>query len=213
MTDHGPGPPPPRLGAKGRQGRRGGRPRTRTRPPKPYRIGLFGYLGSGNIGNDASMESVLAYLRSAHPDAILDAMCTGPEQVALRYGLEAEPLFWYLSLRRLHRGGSAGAREVVSKIKNKTRIAAWVRRHDAVIVPGMGVLETTLPLHAFGAPYAMFVMCASGRLFGTKVALASVGANVIRQPLIRWMYHRAARLASYVSYRDADSMAAMPPIE
>jgi polysaccharide pyruvyl transferase WcaK-like protein len=33
---------------------------------------------------------------------------------------------------------------------------------------------------------------------------------VIRQPLIRWLYHRAARLAHYVSYRDAGSMAAMP---
>ena len=27
------------------------------------RVGLFGYLGSGNIGNDASMEAVLRYLR------------------------------------------------------------------------------------------------------------------------------------------------------
>lgn len=217
MTDHGPGPPPPaspsRKERRERQGRRGGRPRTRgqAQAEKPYRIGLFGYLGSGNIGNDASMESVLAYLRRAHPDAVIDAMCTGPEHVSLRYGLEAEPLFWYLSLRRPYRGATAVVLKTFSKIIDLVRIAAWVRRRDAVIVPGMGVLETTLPLHAFGAPYAMFVMSASGRLFGTKVALVSVGANVIRQPLIRWMYHRAARLAAYVSYRDAGSMAAMPP--
>jgi polysaccharide pyruvyl transferase WcaK-like protein len=157
------------------------------------------------------MESMLGYLRSAHPAAVIDAMCTGPEHVNLRYGLEAEPLFWYLGLRRPHRGLTAGVLKTFSKIIDLARIAAWVRRHDAVIVPGMGVLETTLPLRAFGAPYAMFVMCASGRLFGTKVALTSVGANVIRQPLIRWLYHRAARLATYVSYRDAGSMAAMPP--
>ena len=41
------------------------------------RVGLFGKLGSGNIGNDASMEAVLDYLGSDHPDAIVDAMCTG----------------------------------------------------------------------------------------------------------------------------------------
>ena len=38
------------------------------------RVGLFGLLGSGNIGNDASMESVLGYLSTEHPDAIVDAL-------------------------------------------------------------------------------------------------------------------------------------------
>ena len=45
------------------------------------RVGLFGLLGSGNSGNDASMETVLAYLREAHPDAVVDALCGGPERV------------------------------------------------------------------------------------------------------------------------------------
>ena len=43
------------------------------------RVGLFGLLGTGNIGNDASMEAVLRYLRAEHSDAILDTMCRGPE--------------------------------------------------------------------------------------------------------------------------------------
>ena len=34
------------------------------RSPAAPRVGLFGLLGSGNIGNDASMESILGYLRS-----------------------------------------------------------------------------------------------------------------------------------------------------
>ena len=41
------------------------------------RVGLFGLLGSGNVGNDASLEAVLAYLRADHPDAVIDAMCMG----------------------------------------------------------------------------------------------------------------------------------------
>src|SRR6185437_15817088 len=114
MSDHGPGPP---SGGPQRQGRRGGRPRrTSLRKQGPYRIGLFGYLGSGNIGNDASMESMLGYLRSAHPDAVVDAMCTGPEHVSLRYGLEAEPLFWYLGLKRPHHGVARFALKSFSKI-------------------------------------------------------------------------------------------------
>jgi polysaccharide pyruvyl transferase WcaK-like protein len=200
------------------RGRRGGRLRPagkagragKAGPARPARIGLFGYLGSGNIGNDASMESMLGYLRSAHPDAVIDAMCTGPERITRRYGLEAKPLFWYFTRKKQHRGPVAGTLKTFGKVIDVVRISAWVRRHDLVIVPGMGVLETTLPLRAFGAPYAMFVMSAAGRLYGTKVAFTSVGSNVIRQPLIRWLYRRAAGLAHYVSYRDLGSMAAMP---
>ena len=179
-------------------------------PGLPQRIGLFGYLGSGNLGNDASMESALRYLRSAHPDAIIDAMCTGPDRLRHQYGLDAIPLFWYLKHERRFPGAAAIAIKGLGKIVDIVRIATWVRSHDVVIVPGMGVLETTLPLRALGAPYAMFLLCLSGRLSKTKVALVSVGANVIKQPLIRWLYRSAAWLACYVSYRDTDSLRAMP---
>jgi len=78
-----------------------------------------------------------------------------------------------------------------------------------VIVPGMGVLEASLPLRASGVPYAMFLLCASGRLFRTRVALISVGATVISQRLTRWLFTAAARLAWYRSYRDIPSREAM----
>ena len=50
-------------------------------PPPIPAVGLFGHLGACNIGNDASMEAVLRYLRTNYPDAIIDAMCPGPERV------------------------------------------------------------------------------------------------------------------------------------
>jgi polysaccharide pyruvyl transferase WcaK-like protein len=184
-------------------------PRGRT-PGLPQRIGLFGYLGSGNIGNDASMESALSYLRSAHPDAIIDAMCTGPDRLRLAYGLDAIPLFWYLKHERRFFGAATAAIKGLGKVIDIVRIATWVRDHDVVIVPGMGVLETTLPLRALGAPFAIFLLCLSGRLSRTKVALVSVGANFIKQPLIRWQCRWAAWLACYVSYRDTGSLDAMP---
>lgn len=172
------------------------------------RIGLFGLLGSGNIGNDASMESVLGYLRAAHPDAVIDAMCSGPERLGRLYHVEAIPLSW-ASRREQQPGPGSAMIKALGKVIDTVRIALWVRRHDAVIVPGMGVLETTLPLRAFGAPYAIFVVSVSGRAFRTKVALVSVGANVVSQRVTRWLYRSAARLACYRSYRDAASRDAM----
>jgi len=176
----------------------------------PHRVGLFGLLGSGNSGNDASMETVLAYLREAHPDAVVDALCGGrPERVRARYGIDATPLYWYQRFEDRVSGAPAAVLKVLGKGMDAVRIAAWVRRHDAVIVPGAGALETTLPQHAWGFPYALLMLTASARLFGTKVALVSVGADLIARRPTRWISNATARLAAYRSYRDAYSRDAM----
>ncbi|MFH9865386.1 polysaccharide pyruvyl transferase family protein [Streptomyces lydicus] len=175
----------------------------------PVRVGVFGLLGSGNLGNDGSLEAVLGYLRAEHPEAIVDALCGGPEAVTTRFGIPATRLHWYRGEYRTASRAGAIAGKGLGKIVDAVRTAAWVRRHDVVIVPGMGVLEATLPLRPWGFPYALFLLCASGRLLHTRVALVSVGAAKIgsrpTRALVRW----SARLAAYRSYRDAPSRDAM----
>ncbi|MEU3959437.1 polysaccharide pyruvyl transferase family protein [Streptomyces buecherae] len=175
----------------------------------PVRVGLFGLLGSGNVGNDGSLEAVLGYLGAEHPGAVVDAMCGGAEDVALRYRIPATRLNWYRGEYRTASRAGAVAAKGVGKLVDAARTAGWVRRHDVVIVPGTGVLETTLPLRPWGFPYSLFLLCAAGRLLGTRVALVSVGAGQIgsrpTRALVRW----SARLAGYRSYRDAVSRDAM----
>jgi polysaccharide pyruvyl transferase WcaK-like protein len=173
------------------------------------RIGLWGLLGSGNIGNDGSLESILAYLRSTYPDAIIDAMSTGPDGLRAQYGIDAVPLLWCQKYEEHAPRIVAGLAKVLGKGIDVVRIAAWTRRHDVVIISGAGVLEASLPLHAWGLPYALLVLCASGRMFGTKVALVSVGASWINKRATRWLCTAAARLAFYRSYRDVYSREAM----
>ena len=177
------------------------------------RVGLVGLLGQGNLGNDGSLEAVLAYLSAEHSDAILDFLCSGTDQVTARYGVPATRLRWYNTETK----GAPGMTALAAKslkvplgmVIDAFRTASWVRRHDVVIVPGMGVLEAALPLRPWHTPYSMFLVCAFGRLFGTKVALVSVGANDIRQRLTRRLITTAARLAYYRSYRDTFSRDAM----
>ncbi|MGW1726796.1 polysaccharide pyruvyl transferase family protein [Streptomyces sp. NPDC002306] len=175
----------------------------------PVRVGVFGLLGSGNLGNDGSLEAVLGYLRAEHPEAAVDALCGGPEVVAARYGIPATRLHWYGGEYRTASRAGAIAAKGLGKLVDVFRTAAWVRRHDVVIVPGMGVLEATLPLRPWGFPYSLFLLCATGRLFGTRVALVGVGAAAIgdrpTRALVRW----SARLAAYRSYRDVLSRDAM----
>lgn len=175
----------------------------------PARVGVFGLLGSGNLGNDGSLEAVLGYLRAEHPDAAVDALCGGPEAVTSRYGIPATRLHWYRGEYRTASRAGAITGKGLGKLVDAVRTAAWVRRHDVVIVPGMGVLEATLPLRPWGFPYALFLLCASGRLLRTRVALVGVGAAPIGNRPTRALVRRSARLAAYRSYRDAQSRDAM----
>src|SRR6266446_3857007 len=186
--------------------------RTRAMTVAP-RVGLVGLLGQGNLGNDGSLEAVLAYLGAEHPHANLDFLCTGTDQIMARYGVPATRLRWY---NRQTQGAAnmtaLAARSLkvpLGMIIDAFRIGTWIRRHDVVMVPGMGVLETSQPLRPWHFPYSIFLVSAFGRLFGTKVALVSVGADDIRQPLARRLVTTAARLAYYRSFRDTFSRDAM----
>lgn len=169
------------------------------------RVGLFGLLGSGNLGNDGSLDSVLNFLQERHPGAIVDFMCMGPEKVRERYDVPAISLHWYYAKERSGSRAAQIALKALGKGIDAVRTARWVARHDVVIVPGMGVLEASLPLRAWGFPYSLFLLCAAGKLFRTKVALVVVGSNVIKKRFTRLMFTAAARLAHYRSYRDTFS--------
>ena len=180
----------------------------RRRSAAAPRIGLFGVIGTENIGNEGMLEAVVTWLKRDHRDAVLDFMCTGPEKVKARYGAPAIPMNWY----QKHEQASdvmAIVLRTLGKSIDAYRVASWVRKHDAVIVPGAGVLEATLPVGPWWYPYAMFLVSASGRVFGTRVALVSVGASVLSQRLTKLFITWAAKLAFYRSYRDTGSYNAM----
>lgn len=177
--------------------------RPRERAP---RIGLVGWFGSGNLGNDGTLEALLGHLRTAYPQAAVDVLTNAPDVVTERYGLPATQLHW------LHAPHPAGApqrslarravRVAHGAMRDACLMAVWVRRHDVAIVPGTGSLETTTAIRPWQLPWSLFILSASGRLLGTRVALVSVGASVVTDRLTRWLTVGAARLAHYRSFRD-----------
>lgn len=174
------------------------------------RVGLFGRLGSGNIGNDATLEAILAYLGTEQPEAAVDFMCSGATEVTRRYGYPSRPLHWLHSELRVRsrwvRAGLTAPRIALGALIDGWRTAWWVRQHDVVIIPGMGVLESTLPQRPWQLPYSLFLLSSFGRLFGTKVAFVSVGATVVRERLTGRLMAMAGRLAHYRSFRDDYSL-------
>ncbi|GAB2583324.1 polysaccharide pyruvyl transferase family protein [Kribbella endophytica] len=173
------------------------------------RIAILGLLGSGNLGNHGSLEAMLRFLRAHHPDSPITCVCSGPEEVQKRYGIPAFSITWYQPGRAGRSRLRTAAAKAFGKVADLVRTPLWVRRYDIVIVPGMGVLETTLQLRPWGWPYALFLVFLSGRLLGTRTALVSIGANAPRERSIRWMFATIARLATYRSYRDEPSRQAL----
>jgi polysaccharide pyruvyl transferase WcaK-like protein len=186
--------------------------RTGTRGGVPQ-VGLLGLFGQGNLGNDGSLEAILAYLRDRHPDAALDVRCNQPELVSGQYGIPATQLRWFRPEDHQEPGLAGKARKALGIGLglgiDAVRTTGWVRRHDVVIVPGMGVLEATLPLRPWHLPYVMYLLSTTGQAFGTRVALVSVGSNVIQQKLTRQLVVAAGRKAHYRSFRDERAKAAM----
>ena len=176
---------------------------------RPPRIGFFGLLGSGNIGNDGSLDVALTEVLARHPDAEIGFFCAGADVISARYGLPAARLNWYRREYETASGPFGLALKAVGKLIDIVRTAAWVRRFDVVIVPGMGVLAADLPVRPWGFPYSMFLLSMTGRLFRTKIAFVSVGSDAIRQSATRKLYVTAAKWAAYRSYRDRRSRDAL----
>ena len=184
-------------------------PRTRTDPTGGLRIGFFGVLGSGNIGNDGSLDGLITYLREHHPEMRFRFLAMGPERLQERYGAPATHLQWYEANAVRLRVVPAPLLKIVGRVLDPFRALRWTREIDVAIVPGMGILESTVPIRPWGFPYGLFAVCAAARISGVEVGMVCVGATGIRQRLTRLLVTRAARMAHYRSYRDRNSLRAM----
>lgn len=174
-----------------------------TGAPGP-RVGVYGYFGMGNVGNEGSLTAFLADLRLRRPDVTVRGFVAGPEQVRAEHGIEAQQLMW-------HRGDPAAparretARKLLGRLVDLPRTVRMVRRVDVLVVPGTGVLETRLMDRPWGLPYWLFVATLACRVLGRPVALVGVGAEPARHRLTRLLFTGIVRLATWVSVRDEHS--------
>lgn len=165
----------------------------------PKKIGLFGLFGSGNIGNDGSLEAMLDFLRAARPDAELLCICSDAGRVQREFHLPA-----------IRIGGQAATNPLLRPLERflpTRKLLQWlhafrgVRGLDTLIMPGTGILDD-FSERFWGSPASLFGWCLAARLRGAKVAFVCVGAGPINHSVSRWLMKSAARMAQYRSYRD-----------
>ncbi len=182
---------------------------------KPARISFYGHFGTGNLGNECTLQAVIEQIRRRWPDAQLLCFCTNPQDVRTRHNIAAFPS------EAIDRGTAdrSGSRRPRGRMARIFRIAFqriplelihWVKslravsRTDMLIVAGTGIVSDYLcgPL---GWPYDIFKLSTLAALCRVKLVFLSVGVGPIRHPLSRWFVKRSLALAHHRSYRDEAS--------
>lgn len=170
----------------------------------PRRITLFGLFGSGNFGNEGSLEAMVGFLRRERPEVELSCVCSEPDAVKQTFAIETSPIRRNGPATGLSGSINRLLLKIPGKLADFAQTVRRIRKSDVMIFPGTGILDDFGERPA-GMPYDIFKWCLAARLVGTRIAFVSIGAGPIRNRLSRLFMTSAARLAHYRSYRDLQS--------
>ena len=178
--------------------------------PKKRKIIFFGNFGTGNFGNEGTLQAIYFNLRHLMPEAEFGCICTYPQAAAAIHNITALPI----------------SRPVITAWTPKNRMARFLRSvvlgipselyrwyegysalkgTDALIVPGTGLLTDTHDLLSWG-PYGLLKWSVLAKLRGCKLFFVSVGVGPLYGRLGRRFAKSALGLADFRSYRDASSL-------
>ncbi len=171
------------------------------------KIALFGVFANGNLGNDATLEAMLANLALRAPEAEVCCICPDPVAVQERYGIDAIPIdvpptpgMGRSLIGRVRRLGGRVRQEVALWGESAERLQGV----DHLLIAGTGVLDD-FGVRPWNLPYDLYKWCTLARRAGARLSFVSVGAGPITQRASRWLMTTALRKAHYRSYRDQQS--------
>ncbi|MBK8047656.1 MAG: polysaccharide pyruvyl transferase family protein [Anaerolineales bacterium] len=171
------------------------------------RVGLFGNFGTGNLGNEATLEAALAGVRKFTGANDLVCICSNPQEVAATYRLPVVPIRWKSG------EGSPDIRNrwlrlpvkllmrIPQEMKLLIRAYQTLRRLDMLIVAGTGILDD-FAIRAQDLPYDLFKWSILAWVCRVKLVFLSVGAGPLDHRLSRIFVRWSLRGAAYRSYRD-----------
>jgi len=143
--------------------------------PKPNRIGLLAHCGTGNLGDEATIATVLQNIRARWPTAFVAGMSMDPEDSTRRHGIPCFPMRqrifpfeqeWSSASHHANPGGYADRLKTLAKKAGPLfRIANAIRR--AMIVRPAQFMRELLFLSRslfFVCQLDMIIICGGGQL-------------------------------------------------
>jgi polysaccharide pyruvyl transferase WcaK-like protein len=190
------------------------------------KIGLLDHMGFGNMGDAAIHESFVQNIKKRLPNALLVAFSQNPNDTRRRHTIESFPINWDCAgsidseKQRASKGTVSELRSLFSgfrvvhgigrrvyrfckELAHLWRSFRVVRSLDLLIISGGGQLCDLW----WSQPYNVFKFCVLGKLARTPVFIVGVGADLIRARRSRFFARWAVQLATYASFRDAESQA------
>jgi polysaccharide pyruvyl transferase WcaK-like protein len=202
--------------------------------PQQRKITLFGNFGTGNLGNEATLQAMLYNLRRYLPKTEISCICPCPENTASSYRISAFPIRAPFPIRKMLHAWRTNDRVMEQSKKSSAEIPMGARHlskayamlrtftypflepyrwfkaiaslkgSDMLIMTGTGMLGD-FGISPFSLHYDILMWSIIARLCRCKLLFVSVGGGPIRHPLSRYFVKAALALAHYRSYRDAFS--------
>jgi polysaccharide pyruvyl transferase WcaK-like protein len=194
------------------------------------RIGLLHHVGGGNLGDEATLETIASNIKQRWPIAEIVAFSMNPDDTEARHGIKSYPL-------RRKRWG-IGYRPVETKATFKEDMKALARKHKAIFyllamvrLPSEAFRELSFLVSSrrkvksldllivsgggqltgrdgpWGFPYTILKWIVLARSAGVRCIFLNVGAGPLSHPLAKFFARRALFSAEYVSLRDNKSQA------
>jgi polysaccharide pyruvyl transferase WcaK-like protein len=203
------------------------------------RIGLLHHVGGGNLGDNATLESVADGIRQRWSQAEIVAFSMNPDDTETRHGIKSHPIrrnCWSIGYKSAAADGTfkAGVKTLARKrsylfwlLKSAKAVICLpsetfrelsflassrhtMKSFDLLIISGGGQLtEKDGP---WGFPYTIFKWVVLARSAGVRCVFLNVGAGPLTQPLSKFFVRRALLAADYVSLRDYKSQALVQKI-
>lgn len=170
------------------------------------KIVLYGHCGSGNIGNDSSLEAMLYHIKKYQPDVDVICVCNGPREVSRRFGIQTLSMSGSDADKRP--SGGLPSRLVRLWLHLAHEILFWLQRPgwfwpgDRFIVVGTGAVDDMGVRRPWHAPYELYKWCKAAKMGGAQVIFMSVGVGPILNRVNRFLMLKALRMADYRSYRE-----------
>jgi polysaccharide pyruvyl transferase WcaK-like protein len=200
---------------------------------KVEKVALFGNFGTGNLGNEATLQAMVLNVRKHLPNAEISCICPKPQNTAVEYNIYPIPIrapiqIWRLSSlwnreNRIADGNISKAtawryprvRAVLNKshrILTYPFIEAYrwrkgfaaLKGNDLLIMTGTGMVGD-YAIGPFDLHYDILRWSIISRLCRCKLLFVSVGGGPIRNALSRSFIRTSLALAEYCSYRDTPS--------
>jgi polysaccharide pyruvyl transferase WcaK-like protein len=199
------------------------------------RIALFGNFGTGNLGNEATLQAMVYNLRRYLPNAEISCICPGPENTASQYNIFAVPIRVPFPIRKVSSGSnsnsgasngsiSGATTEPYRRIQAFDRLTASLRfcaypfvdayrwfkciaglKNSNLLIMTGTGMVADYAIGPFDLHYDLFRWAIAAKLCRCKLLFVSVGGGPIRHPLSKYFVKTALALADYRSYRDVSS--------